>query len=186
MKKSPEGPVIYDPDICIGCRYCMIACPWEIPRYSWEEAVPYVQKCTFCYSRVIKEGKLPVCIEVRPTKVTIFGEREELLKEAKRRLKNNPEGYIQHIWGEHEVGGASVLYISDIPLNLTDLDHSVADNTPMPDRTFKVLQHMLSVFAGMALAMGGLHWIINRRQKLTHGEQVEQGEESTNEEQSDN
>ena len=85
-EKTDEGPVIYDPDICIGCRYCMIACPWEIPRYSWEDTVPYIQKCDMCYERVVHEGAIPACVEACPEKATIFGERDELLAEARRRL----------------------------------------------------------------------------------------------------
>ncbi|MCP4675097.1 MAG: 4Fe-4S dicluster domain-containing protein [Deltaproteobacteria bacterium] len=166
LKKTPEGAVVYDSDICIGCRYCMIACPWEIPRYSWEESVPYVQKCHMCYERVTNDGKAPACVEACPTKATIFGERDELLAEAKRRIGAHPDKYIQKIWGEHEVGGTSVLYISDVDINLTDLEKPISDKTPMPSRTFKVLGHMPSVFVGMAAAMGGIYWIIERRQKL--------------------
>ncbi len=112
------------------------------------------------------EGKVPACVEACPSKATIFGERDELLAEAKRRISADPGKYIQKIWGEHEVGGTSVLYISDVDLNLTDLEKPVSDRTPMPGRTFKVLGHMPSVFVGMSAAMGGIYWIIERRQKL--------------------
>jgi formate dehydrogenase iron-sulfur subunit len=166
LQKTPEGAVVYDKDICIGCRYCMIACPFEIPRYSWEETIPYVQKCHMCYERVKNEGKEPACIEACPTKATIFGEREDLLREAKKRIKADPDKYIDRIWGEKEIGGSSVLYISDVPLNLTDLKEPITDSTPMPKRTFKVLRHMPTVFAGMAVAMGGIYWVIERRQKM--------------------
>jgi formate dehydrogenase iron-sulfur subunit len=166
LKKTPEGAVTYDPDICIGCRYCMIACPWEIPRYSWEDTVPYVQKCDMCYERVSEEGKLPACVEACPTKATIFGDREALLSKARKRIETDPGKYIQRIWGEHEVGGTSVLYVSDVDINLTDLATPISDSTPMPERTFKVLSKMPSVFFGVAAAMGGIYWIIERRQKL--------------------
>ena len=91
LQKTEEGPVIYDRDLCIGCRYCMVACPWEIPRYSWEDAVPYIQKCNLCYERVKNEGKQPACVEACPTQATIFGDRDELLAEAQRRLKAEPD-----------------------------------------------------------------------------------------------
>jgi formate dehydrogenase iron-sulfur subunit len=174
MKKTPEGPVIYDRDICIGCRYCMIACPWEIPRYSWEDTVPYVQKCDLCYQRVKNEGRAPACTVACPTQATIFGERKQLLAEARRRLAAEPDKYIQKIWGKHEVGGTSVLYISDVDIRLTDLDKSIADETPMPSRTFKVLKHMPTVFFGMAAVMGGIWWIIERRQKLMGAQEHEE------------
>jgi len=154
LTKTPEGPVIYDRDICIGCRYCMIACPFEIPRYSWEDTVPYVQKCDLCY------------------------EREELLEEARRRLAAEPQKYVQRIWGEREVGGTSVLHISDVDIRLTDLDAPISDETPMPHRTFKVLQHMPTVFVQMAVVMGGIFWVIERRERLA-SERAEQAHKET-------
>ena len=166
LQKTPEGPVIYDRNVCIGCRYCMIACPWEIPRYSWEAMIPYIQKCHFCYDRVKNEGRLPACVEACPTKATIFGERDELIKIARQRLSMEPQKYIQRIWGEEEVGGTSVLYISDVGLKLTDLDNPIIDREPVPHRTLKVLMHMPTVFVGMAAVMGGVYWVIERRQKL--------------------
>ncbi len=169
LRKTPEGPVIYDEDLCIGCRYCMIACPWEIPRYSWEETVPYVQKCDMCYDRVLADGKPPACVEACPTKATIFGERDQLIQEARRRLAQEPEKYVQKIWGAHEVGGTSVLLISDVDLKLTGLDQPVADFDPIPHRTTKILHKMPHVFVAMAVLMGGIHWIIGRRQKFMSG-----------------
>jgi formate dehydrogenase iron-sulfur subunit len=166
LKKTPEGAVVYDRDACIGCRYCMIACPWEIPRYSWEDSVPYIQKCHLCHDRFTSEGKPPACVAACPEKATIFGDREELLEEARRRIKADPDKYIPKVFGEHEVGGTSVLYLSDVDLKFTDLDKPVADDTPMPGRTFKVLRHMPGVFLGMAALMGGTYWIIERRQRL--------------------
>ena len=173
MKKSPEGPVIYDEDICIGCRYCMIACPWEIPRYSWEDPVPYVQKCHMCYERVLKEGKPPACVEACPTEATIFGQRDELLAEARGRLAREPDKYIHKIWGAKEVGGTSVLYISDVDIKLTGLDAPVVDLEPMPHRTTKILHQMPLAFTGMAVLMGGVYWIIKRRQQNMAGPQDE-------------
>jgi formate dehydrogenase iron-sulfur subunit len=165
MKKTPEGPVVYDEDVCIGCRYCMIACPWEIPRYSWEDRVPYIQKCNMCYERVLKEGKVPACVEACPTKATIFGDRDELLAEAGRRIASEPDKYVNKIWGAKEVGGTSVLYVSDVELKLTGLDAPVVDTQPIPHRTTKILHQMPLVFTGMAVVMGGIYWIIKRRQQ---------------------
>ena len=176
LQKTEEGPVIYDRNLCIGCRYCMVACPWEIPRYSWEDAVPYIQKCNLCYERVKNEGKPPACVEACPTQATVFGDRDELLAEAHRRLKAEPDKYIQHVWGEKEVGGTSVLYVSDVPVKLSDLDKPITDLTPMPQRTFKVLRHMPTVFFGMAAVMGGVWWIVGRRQKLMNQKKEDQGE----------
>jgi formate dehydrogenase iron-sulfur subunit len=176
LKKTKEGPVVYDPDLCIGCRYCMIACPWEIPRYSWEEAVPFVQKCDLCYERTVNEGKLPACVEACPEKATIFGERDELLAEAHRRIKAHPGRYVDHVWGEKEVGGTSVLYISDVELNLSDLERPVTDEAPMPRRTTKILHQMPLAFVGMAALMGGVYWVIDRRRRLMGQDQAGEAE----------
>lgn len=179
MKKTPEGPVIYDKDLCIGCRYCMIACPWEIPRYSWEDAVPYVQKCNMCYERVLQEGRPPACVEACPAEAITFGKRDDLLAEAKRRLDAEPQKYVQRIWGAKEVGGTSVLYISDVDIKLTGLDAPVIDPEPVPHRTTKILHKTPLIFSGMALLMGGVYWVIKRRQQMMAGlideEQVEDG-----------
>jgi formate dehydrogenase iron-sulfur subunit len=180
LKKTEEGPVVYDKDICIGCRYCMIACPWEIPRYSWEDTVPYVQKCDMCYERIVNEGAVPACVEACPTQATLFGERDDLLREAHRRLDAEPNKYVQKVFGENEVGGTSVLYVSDIDLNLTDLATPIRDTAPMPHRTTKILHQMPLVFVLMAGTMGGINWIVERRQKLAaesaqHPEDSESG-----------
>ena len=169
LQKTPEGAVTYDRDSCIGCRYCMIACPWEIPRYSWENSVPYVQKCDLCYERFTTEHTPPACVTACPQEATVFGDRDELIAEAKRRIETEPNKYIPRVYGEKEVGGTSVLYLSDVELKLTDLDTPVTDETPMPHRTFKVLKHMPAVFVGMAALMGGTYWVIERRQKLGPG-----------------
>lgn len=166
LQKTDDGPVVYDRSICIGCRYCMIVCPWEIPRYSWEDAIPYIQKCDMCSERFNTSAKPPACVEVCPTKAIIFGERSELLAEAYGRLAAQPSVYIQHVWGEQEVGGTSVLYISDVDLNLSDLPKPIVDTQPMPQRTFKILHQMPLVFVGMAVAMGGIHFVVKRRQDL--------------------
>ena len=115
LHETKEGAVVYDIGKCIGCRYCMIACPYGIPRYDWEKPAPYVQKCNLCYE-LIKQGNQPACTSVCPTRATIFGDRDELLREAHRRIKENPGKYIDKVFGEFEVGGTSVLYISDIDL----------------------------------------------------------------------
>jgi len=166
LKKTDQGPIVYDPDICIGCRYCMIACPWEIPRYSWEDAVPYIQKCDMCYERLADGAKAPACVEACPTEATIFGDREEMLAEARHRITSEPDKYLPTIWGEHEVGGTSVLYVSDVEINLTDLDEPITEAAHMPHRTTKILHQMPFVFVLMAGAMGGLNWVIKRRQML--------------------
>jgi formate dehydrogenase iron-sulfur subunit len=113
--KTPQGAVVYNPDVCVGCRYCMIACPFDIPAYEYSKALdPRIMKCTLCHPRVM-EGKLPGCVEACPTEALVFGAREELLRVARDRIHTFPERYLDHIYGEHEMGGTSWLYLSGRP-----------------------------------------------------------------------
>jgi formate dehydrogenase iron-sulfur subunit len=113
LEKTATGPVIYNPERCLGCRYCMMACPFDIPKFEYTHAVPYIKKCQFCAERQAK-GLLPACAEVCPSGALQFGTREALLEEARTRIYQNPTKYAHHIYGEHEAGGTSWLYISDL------------------------------------------------------------------------
>ncbi|MEZ5359735.1 MAG: 4Fe-4S dicluster domain-containing protein [Candidatus Zixiibacteriota bacterium] len=176
--KTPEGAVIYDGSKCIGCRYCMIACPYGIPRYDWDSAVPYIRKCTMCHER-LQNGQQPACTEACPTGATIFGERDELLAEAKRRIAENPGKYIDHVFGEKEVGGTSVLYISDIDLGF--LTYPVKHTkTSLPETTSAAMHAVPPAFVGMGAVMGGLYWFCKRRERLRQ-ENNEASSEGTHE-----
>ncbi len=164
LVKTSEGAVIYDGSKCIGCRYCMIACPYGIPRYDWDSAVPYIQKCTLCYERISK-GQQPACTEVCPTGATIFGDRDELIAIAKETIKQNPDKYIDHIFGEHEVGGTSVLYISDIDLGFMTYPVNNLEKS-LPDTTSTAMHAVPPAFVGMGAVMGGLYWFCKRKDRL--------------------
>jgi formate dehydrogenase iron-sulfur subunit len=164
MQQTPEGPVVYDPDKCMGCRYCLVACPYGIPRYDWDRAVPLVHKCTMCYHRQ-QQGLQPACVEACPEETTVFGNREELLAEAHRRIAADPDKYVPRVYGEHEVGGTSVLYISDIPLDFLSWKPNL-DDQPLPERTWASLKKVPPVVLGMGGLMTGLHVIIARRNKI--------------------
>jgi len=175
LVKTDEGAVIYDADKCIGCRYCMIACPYGIPRYDWDKAVPYIQKCTMCHSRITK-GLQPACTEVCPTGATIFGDRDELLAEAHRRIKDEPENYFNRVFGEVEVGGTAILYISDIDLSF--LSYPTRSDTPvLPKTTTPAMSAVPPAFIGMGAVMGGLYWFCKRREKI-HNREKDGKEES--------
>lgn len=111
--KTDDGAVKYDPAKCIGCRYCMLACPFGIPRYDWNSLLPYIRKCRMDEQCRV-EGGAPACVSACPTGATIFGNREDLLAEARRRIKKEPRRYLSHIWGEKEYGGTCVLYIAGV------------------------------------------------------------------------
>jgi formate dehydrogenase iron-sulfur subunit len=131
MDKQPEGPVTYDASKCMGCRYCMLACPFDIPKYEYSSNAPRVRKCTFCFERQ-KAGLKPACTEVCPSGALTFGKRNALLEEANARIYTNPEKYVHHVYGEHEAGGTSWLYITDVDLEKLAFRTDVPEK-PMPE-----------------------------------------------------
>ncbi len=165
LRKTPEGPVIYDEWRCIGCRYCMMACPFEIPTYEWGSPLPKVQKCIMCYDKRVKEGKEPACTSVCPTGATKFGDRDELLHEARGRIAGSPSRYVNHIYGETEAGGTGVLYLSPVPFEELGFK-SVQQGTSYPHLTWNILSKIPSIVAVGGVGLVGIHWIIKRRMTL--------------------
>ena len=125
MLKTEEGPVIWREGKCMGCRFCMISCPFDIPKFEYDSPVPKIQKCTLCWER-LQEGQQPACVEACPAEALTFGKRRTLIEEARRRIAKNPNDYVHHLYGEHEAGGTSYMYLSKVPLAQigfrTDLD----------------------------------------------------------------
>jgi formate dehydrogenase iron-sulfur subunit len=171
LEKTAVGAVIYDGRKCMGCRYCMMSCPYGIPRYDWDQTVPYIRKCIFCYSRIVA-GRQPACTEACPTQATIFGERAELLKIAHERLRESPGKYMGKVWGETEVGGTSVLYISDIDLSFLTRGQELTDE-PLPERTKLAMNAVPFAFLGVVSAMAAVNWVIQRRMKLEREPETE-------------
>lgn len=167
--KSAEGPVVYDASKCMGCRYCMMACPFQIPKYEWSKAIPTVKKCIMCSERVA-EGKQTACAEVCPTGATLFGDRDQLLVEARKRIDENPLQYVNHIYGETEAGGTGVLMLSSIPFS----DWGFPANLPnhsLPSITEGVLAHVPDVVTVGSAVLGGIYWITHRREIVARTEQ---------------
>jgi formate dehydrogenase iron-sulfur subunit len=106
LQKTDSGPVLYFEDRCIGCRYCLLACPYQVPRYEWLNRSPRVRKCNL-------NG---ACVKACPVNALVDGPRAELIAEAHRRIDEHPGRYVNHVYGEHEGGGTSVLMLSAIPL----------------------------------------------------------------------
>ena len=117
LTKTDEGPVVWVADRCMGCRYCMVSCPFEMPRFEYGSANPKIAKCRMCHEKVLAEGDgaLPACVENCPNEALTFGRRGELLEEARRRIYQNPGDYVSHVYGEHEAGGTGWLYLSPVP-----------------------------------------------------------------------
>jgi len=140
LTKQPNGSVTYDAAKCIGCRYCMVACPFQVPAYEYHNALtPEVRKCTFCFND-IKDGRLPACAQVCPREVITFGKKSELLRLARWKIKNNPGKCVDHIYGEHEVGGTSWLYLSSEPFETVGFPGL---GTKAPPRLTEAIQHGL-------------------------------------------
>lgn len=177
LYKKENGPVLYDETKCIGCRYCMIACPFQIPAYEHHEPItPRVRKCTFCYDR-IEAGKMPACATICPTQAICFGKRDSLLVIAKKRIKNSFGKYVNHIYGEQEVGGTSWLYLSPVPFTF----FPKLDSTPPSKLTDWVLRGLFgyaitptSLFA----IFGALAWITRRKTVTLDTTPEEKGDES--------
>jgi formate dehydrogenase iron-sulfur subunit len=128
LDKQATGPVAYDGSKCMGCRYCMVACPFSVPKYQYNSPLPVVRKCTFCFGRQA-QGKLPACISVCPSGALTYGTRGRLLEEARLRVFGNPDKYTQHIYGEHEAGGTNWMYITDVPFEKLGFEVAVGDNS---------------------------------------------------------
>jgi formate dehydrogenase iron-sulfur subunit len=163
LKKTELGPVTYDASVCMGCRYCVMACPFNVPTYEWHNPVPSVRKCDMCYDR-IKEGKLTACAEACPDEATLFGTREEMLAEGRRRIKDDPDEYYQHIYGEDEVGGTSVLFLA--PSKVAALGFDKLGNEPLPALTWNMLSRIPGFLVMGGAALSAFWWITRRRNEV--------------------
>jgi len=114
MLKTKEGPVIWREDKCMGCRFCMLSCPFDVPKFEYESNNPNIKKCSMCFTK-LQQGEVPACADACPAEAITFGKRSELIKIARERIVNNPDDYVDHIYGEHEAGGTGVLYLSSVP-----------------------------------------------------------------------
>ena len=113
MEKKEDGAVTWDTN-CMGCRFCMVSCPFDIPKFEYDSAVPKIQKCSLCWER-LQKGEKPACVEACPADALAFGARRELIEEANRRIYKDSGQYVSHIYGEREVGGTGYLYLSAVP-----------------------------------------------------------------------
>lgn len=165
LHQTEQGPVIYRTERCIGCRYCMIACPFEVPKFEWNSGLfPVIGKCQFCAQNRLFKGQPPGCSAACPTGALKFGKRQQLLFEAKVRIKSNPGKYVQHIYGENELGGTSWLYLSSVPFEKlgfkTDLPSS-----PLPSFTWEVVSRLPLVIAALAGLLGSVALSLRKEEK---------------------
>jgi formate dehydrogenase iron-sulfur subunit len=172
ITKSPEGPVVYDPDKCIGCRYCMLACPFHVPRYEWDKTAPFMRKCDMCYER-LQRGEQPACVKACPNGALIFGQRKDLLKRARATIAKAPNTYLSHIWGEKEFGGTSVLYISDV--DLAKLGWPKSYQKTIASLTDPLITKTPFIGLGVGFGLIGINWIVRRRMELAAAKPQDKG-----------
>lgn len=169
LKKSKTGAVVYDASLCVGCRYCMIACPFNIPAYEYDNPfTPEVTKCTLCQPR-IQKGLLPGCVEICPKEALTFATRKELIKIARQRIKTHPNLYVDHVYGEHEMGGCNWLYISNAPFSDLGLREDLGI-TPAPALTSGALAAVPVVVSLWVVFITGMHAISKRKEQTANDE----------------
>jgi Fe-S-cluster-containing dehydrogenase component len=164
LEKTATGPVVYHEDRCIGCRYCMVACAFGVPKYEYEKAAPFVRKCSFCADRQT-QGLPPACTEVCPSGALTFGKRDELLEEAKTRIYTAPGKYLHRIFGEHEAGGTSWMYIADATFEQLGFKTNVG-NRPYTELTEGALSAVPFIMTLWPPFLMGLYSFTQRREKL--------------------
>jgi formate dehydrogenase iron-sulfur subunit len=182
LKRQPDGPVTYDASKCIGCRYCIWACPWGVPTAEWDSHAPKIQKCTHCADRsdqplplarngqalTQQESKVfsdnirtPACVKACPADALRFGTRDNMLQEARNRISNHPDKYVDHIYGEKEAGGTSVMYLSSVPFE--KLGFPALGMKPYPSLSKIALHAVPPAVIALGAVLGGTYSLFKRR-----------------------
>jgi formate dehydrogenase iron-sulfur subunit len=154
--KRPDGPVVYDPKKCIGCRYCMNACPFGVPHFDYDKGLvdgAFIDKCSFCTQR-IDIGLEPACVATCPTDALVSGEWADLVKEAHTRIQAHPGRYIDHVYGETENGGTSYLIISHV--SFEELGLPPLSSLPVKEVSEKVMEVTIPFALGWGAVLTGV------------------------------
>lgn len=176
-KKTDEGAVTYDEHVCVGCRTCMVACPFHIPGYSYSKVInPVVKKCIFCYDTRISQGKPPACVDICPAQVMTFGKRKDLIRIAHARIKKTPGKYQPEVYGEHTVGGTSWLYISGVPFEELGFDTSL-QKEPIINNVKGFLGMVPMVLAIWPALFTGIHLLATKGKDHHDDSHAVEGEE---------
>jgi formate dehydrogenase iron-sulfur subunit len=162
LRKTSEGPVVYDAAKCIGCRYCQYACPFGVPAYEWEDPFGLIHKCEFCVARLV-EGQKPACAEACPNGALRFGRRDALLAQAHAQITSQPDRYVDHVYGEQEVGGTSMLYLSPVPFD--QIGFPLLGEKPIPHYAEAIMKNTPVIAVTVASALTGFHWLLKRREQ---------------------
>ncbi len=170
FSKNENGAVTWDTDKCIGCRYCMVACPFQVPAFEFDKALnPHIMKCDFCFERT-KVGKLPACVEICPVEALTYGSRSELIKTARERIKLDPDRYVNHIFGEVEVGGTSWMYLANE--DFAKLQFPKLGDKPAPGVSESIQHGIFAYFvppASLYALLAGIMWLGKKRGESEEG-----------------
>lgn len=170
LTKGKFGVVSYDASLCVGCRYCQAACPFNVPQFEWAKLAPKIVKCELCRDR-LEKGKEPACTEVCPRGAVVFGRYTDLLADARARLAASPDKYVQRIYGEHELGGTQVLYVSHVPFEKLGFRFSDEQSVPHVQQT---VQHgVYQGFIAPIALYGLLGAVMFRNRKKDSAEEKE-------------
>jgi len=164
LEKKGNGPVVWNSSKCIGCRYCMLACPYDVPKYQWDNINPEIRKCNLCFDR-IDEKLEPSCAKTCPSDAILFGDRNALINIAEKRLFENPEKYHNHIYGQDEVGGTCILSISSIPLEDISYPKNLTTK-PLTSRTSPTMNAITPTAIGIGAFLGLFAILVNRKNKI--------------------
>ena len=188
LYRQPDGPVTYSADKCIGCRYCIWACPWGVPTAEWNSLAPKINKCTHCADRcdqplpsarngvalTADESKrykdsiqVPACVKACPADALEYGTRDQMLKEARRRIAARPDSYVDHIYGEHEAGGTSVIYLSAVPFD--KLGFPTLGPEPYPNKSAIALGAVPPAVMAVGALLGSAYAFFRRRARAIKG-----------------
>jgi Fe-S-cluster-containing dehydrogenase component len=170
LHKGKYGVVSWDANLCVGCRYCQMACAFNIPKFQWSKAAPKLVKCELCKDR-LAEGKQPACTEVCPRKAVIYGQYDALLDEAHARLKASPNNYVQKVYGEKELGGTQVLYLSHVPFE--DLGFRFNTDQPVPEVQQTIQHGIYKGFVGPIALYALLGAVMFRNRKKSEGDDAD-------------
>jgi formate dehydrogenase iron-sulfur subunit len=162
MNQTMKGPVIWDGDKCIGCRYCMTSCPFDVPKFEYNEWNPKIQKCTMCFER-LEAGQKPACVKACPTDTLMFGTRVKNLEVARHRIYSHPDDYVHQIYGEHEVGGTGYIYLSAVPFDQIGFRTDLG-NRPYPEYTKEFLYAVPMILFGVPAFLLGLNALVGDKE----------------------
>ena len=165
LKKREFGAVTYQQDLCVGCRYCQIACPFGVPKFEFNSATPKIRKCELCIDR-LKGGLQPACTEVCPRKAVVFGKREALLEDAHARIAAHRGSYLDHVYGETEAGGTQVLYLTRHDVSFQDLGLPKLSSESAPHLSDAIQEGVYQGFATPALLYGAVAAVVFRNKRI--------------------